>query len=95
MSWPLLKWRFFVFLCCFGVTSFWNYTFSQSNPTIDSLLQVLEKTDSPKEKVDLHNKIAYWGDTDSSLVATQSKQAIDLAKKIDYLEGISLSLIHI
>ena len=63
---------------------------AQDQLKIDSLTLNLSDVNSDIELIDLYNEIAHeYRKTDSVQTATYSNKAIELAKKLNYSEGIS------
>ena len=79
-----MKNLFFLFvLSCIPI-----FSFSQNQPKIDSLKNLLKTNLSDEKRVDVWNDLAFeFKKNDSSSVAEYTQKAISLAKKINYIEG--------
>ncbi|MEM9834233.1 MAG: tetratricopeptide repeat protein [Bacteroidota bacterium] len=64
-------------------------TETKAQHEIDSLNQRLSTEISDQQRVDIYNRLARIQYTDSFVVATTSKKALQLAQKINYPEGLS------
>ena len=66
-----------------------NQVFAQNLHKIDSLREALRTDISERQEVDIYNQIAEeYHYFDSLQVTTHTKKALQLAKKINYQEGI-------
>ncbi|WP_045114233.1 tetratricopeptide repeat protein [Microscilla marina] len=69
---------------------------AQNSLKVDSLQKALKKNISQKERVNTYNLIAYqYRSADSTLVAYYTNEAIQLAEKIPYPEGIADAYYHL
>lgn len=72
------------------VTFIANQAFAQNLWQVDSLEKALQVETSERQKVDIHNKIAEaYQYFDSTKVVVHAQKAIELAQKIDYLQGVA------
>lgn len=72
------------------------YGWAQNSLKVDSLQKVLKRKITKNQKVDTYNQIAYqYRSADSTLVAYYTNEAILLAEKIPYPEGIADAYYHL